>query len=62
MKKWENPEMVKLNINMTAYGDDTSKEPDWTIYSIGGDKILDQTFGPSGSEHPADAVVKQTQP
>ncbi len=58
MKKWEKPEVAKLNIKMTAYGDDTSKNPDYTLMSIDGSEVFSQTFGPSGSSNPAHAETR----
>ena len=55
MKKWEKPELAKLSINMTAYGDDTSTTPDYTLTSMDGSVVFEQTFGPSGSTNPAHA-------
>ena len=59
MKKWEKPEMVKLNVNRTAGGDEKSTIADWTIYTVSGE-IKDQKFGTSGTV-PADAVVNPTE-
>lgn len=60
MKKWEKPEMVKLNVNRTAGGGDETQKPDWGIYSPDGKIKYAETFGPSGST-PADAVVLSEQ-